>query len=1156
MESVQPPARPTGLDNSHGGDGILTRPRASSERDLMRSSMSIQRPDENRSPANFSRACESMLKTTTETGDIGMFSIKPLRLPQSLGTPRRLAAGYNPEIGHQKPRQNFQPYGVPVVDDRRRLPSYARDAASEVISMYESASQKSASRVFDEPDYRSYSMTQTSYSSYTLSNHRSYNSLRSQADANTQVQRPRSPFAYPARLKRPGFRPSSPALTDGGIVDYSRRAEIERIPQGVGHGTSSPSSLYAQRRRPHQSLRPDANRSTPSLLSQSSPPRRSSSPLVSRSNGISSYDWARRPGPASVNTSPARSTFSLASTVNLYASAQPPPTTTTPGKVPPPSPLYYDYTEDFEVEVYNEPATMEPPPPFRIDKTIPEDRPMSSERPLSMGPGSDDSYNALQALLPGRSVPLKCIQDKQPDHNALESKEEALAVQPTPTDTDATSSGDRSSISRDRKSVRLSGLGYGAQQLRSHVDEAFGNFPSSALEITDPNKQENSSVAESRNDQALSESLGKDAELPSARSSYSIITSIPHFPSPPNAQDISQSKDAADTASGKAAAGPFLKSSGSQEPVQDSSPPTKPSLTTQHQQIDANHSDSLKSHSRTLDKMRLSEYKPFGVVIPEPAEHINAIEAGNRHRSAQENQAVLKSVRRTPMTSPTVPEGFKLRKADTDHDHTPQMSLFNRRRAADSQRAPQIQPLKRSQYYGGRRLDLSSISDQEAPNVPNFSHQIPKKDMPRSESPMLAPKPISPARQLKLKNSVPQLMKALPPLPPEPSSRPGSPTSQLESEEIELPCKFSPLERDLGTNPIQIKPKVPAKTVLPKSTLSIENDKKVEPKTVGVVPTITATEDIVSLAGDSESSLPPPRMKLKVKSSGSQRPTSPPDSRPRNLAENYPWSSQTPSVRLPLVVPDPQVSLSKPPRFKLKVTRASNSTQGTIRVNRDSGESKSIAGLHLRNPKDLFTPSTGIDNIFRQVSRHLHSRKASMASSHADQIDTNLPSSSISNSTSTPNPPDPDFTQLPPVSVNPLGTSEARSVFSDDSSHVHGNHSLRLRGRLSNLRAKIAAPYANRAGTQSHDDITWRDRHGAEAPIPSATRSIPDLHSNRKSTDSVRPVRRWVEKARRQKLKAKVHVQGWLKEAKSAIVTRVRTRSNTGDGGNSNDIKD
>jgi hypothetical protein len=44
------------------------------------------------------------------------------------------------------------------------------------------------------------------------------------------VQRPRSPFPYPARLKRPGFRPSSPVLADGGGVDYSRRAEIERTP--------------------------------------------------------------------------------------------------------------------------------------------------------------------------------------------------------------------------------------------------------------------------------------------------------------------------------------------------------------------------------------------------------------------------------------------------------------------------------------------------------------------------------------------------------------------------------------------------------------------------------------------------------------------------------------------------------------------------------------------------------------------------------------------------------------------------------------------------------------------------------------------------------------------------------------------------------------
>jgi hypothetical protein len=199
------------------------------ERDSTYNGPNSREPDENRSPATLPRAFEGMLKTTTETGNIGMFSIKPSRAWQSLSTPRRIGGSYN-DNGLQKSRQTFQPFGVPNVDDRRRLPSYARDATSEVISMYETASQKSASRVFDDPDYRSHSMTQTSYSAYTLSNHRSYTSLRSQQDSSGLPQRPRSPFAYPARLKRPGFRPSSPALTDGGLVDYSRRAEIDRTP--------------------------------------------------------------------------------------------------------------------------------------------------------------------------------------------------------------------------------------------------------------------------------------------------------------------------------------------------------------------------------------------------------------------------------------------------------------------------------------------------------------------------------------------------------------------------------------------------------------------------------------------------------------------------------------------------------------------------------------------------------------------------------------------------------------------------------------------------------------------------------------------------------------------------------------------------------------
>jgi len=178
--------------------------------------------------ATIPKAFESMLKTTTETGDIGLFSIKPSRVHHSLSTPRRIGGNHNGN-SVQKSRHNFQPYGVPTVDDRRRLPSYARDVTSEVVSMYETASQKSASRASEDPDYRSYSMTQASHSAYTLSAHRSYVSLINQQHDRGPIQRPRSPFAYPARLRRTGFRPSSPALTDGGVIDYSRRTEIERV---------------------------------------------------------------------------------------------------------------------------------------------------------------------------------------------------------------------------------------------------------------------------------------------------------------------------------------------------------------------------------------------------------------------------------------------------------------------------------------------------------------------------------------------------------------------------------------------------------------------------------------------------------------------------------------------------------------------------------------------------------------------------------------------------------------------------------------------------------------------------------------------------------------------------------------------------------------
>lgn len=229
MESAGPFSCPASQEITLNA-GHTPRSRVLSERNAKHNALPKRDPDENRSPSTLPRSYQGMLKTTTETGDIGMFSIKPSRIPQALNSssPRGPTATYHED--QYRPRLDFQPYGVPVVDDRRRLPSYARDAASDILSMYDQNSQISGNQVSDHPDYRSYSMTQTSFPSYELSNHRSCASLRNQSDITGRLQRPRSPFAYPTRLRRPGFRPSSPALTDGGIVDYRRRAGIDRLP--------------------------------------------------------------------------------------------------------------------------------------------------------------------------------------------------------------------------------------------------------------------------------------------------------------------------------------------------------------------------------------------------------------------------------------------------------------------------------------------------------------------------------------------------------------------------------------------------------------------------------------------------------------------------------------------------------------------------------------------------------------------------------------------------------------------------------------------------------------------------------------------------------------------------------------------------------------
>ncbi|POR36155.1 Uncharacterized protein TPAR_03639 [Tolypocladium paradoxum] len=320
---------------------------------------------------------ESMLKTTTETGDIGIFSIK---------------AGASPATYHQPPRQrpylgdaSLLPPARPRLyednhspDEHRRLRSY-RDTTSEIISLYGSDNQqywmRPASPILDD-GHRSYSLT-TCSSSRQIPSQKSSGTLQSHSSG-SGLQRPRSPFPYPTRLKRPGVRPSSPALAENGGVDYTRMVELDRVSQRTIHGSYKPTYAHGPKRPPPLSLRADANRSTASLPSKASPgpyhfgpgPSRIRTPSSSLSGMSRPYDRHR-----AGSTDHSVRSASLTSIVDMYQRP------ITAGSTGPPlrsgGSFYYDYSEEFD-----KPAPLNP----GMDPVIPicpiPQRAGSNSRPM------------------------------------------------------------------------------------------------------------------------------------------------------------------------------------------------------------------------------------------------------------------------------------------------------------------------------------------------------------------------------------------------------------------------------------------------------------------------------------------------------------------------------------------------------------------------------------------------------------------------------------------------------------------------------------------------------------------------------------------------------------------------------------------------------
>jgi len=333
----------------------------------------------------------------------------------------------------------------------------------------------------------------------------------------------------------------------------------------------------------------------------------------------------------------------------------------------------------------------------------------------------------------------------------------------------------------------------------------------------------------------------------------------------------------------------------------------------------------------------------------------------------------------------------------------------------------------------------------------------------RSETPMLAPKPISPAKELRVKNSIPQLMKALPPLP----GHVGTPESliqEVSDDDMEAVMGYLPLRR------------------IAASTLgSISRD---EPPTME----LDDQPDWASRSGALPQKSPKFKVRLKNSVAGSNGTM---ESRPWNKDKNYPWMLHSPDIKLASVGP-----LSRPnpgnTRLRLKLSRAcldnGGEDDGTVKRPSRAGRSTTVSDLSLRPPRDLFSSPGAELRMFPRPPTPLSSRLGT------ESPGAESPRSTL-NHAALPSQPTPDAaagshrgasldTHLEKVvipGVTTPGTPSERGTFNSERGH-RGRRRF-LRQKLSNLARKAEAPPL----TQSiYPDASLRSYGGERVPLAAA----------------------------------------------------------------------
>ena len=170
---------------------------------------------------------QSMLRNGTEVGDVGELAFNPNRRPSpSQLSPSTLPSSvpssaskrtyrYRGEA-YLDPNENNMSHGIPPYPASRGMddgpsPSFTNRNRSQSST---GAQPRGQSKGPNNENGRSSAIMHRSSAARSVPRYPSHinGHLRSQGDP--RGMRPRSPLVYPTRLKRPGYRPSSPSLTE------------------------------------------------------------------------------------------------------------------------------------------------------------------------------------------------------------------------------------------------------------------------------------------------------------------------------------------------------------------------------------------------------------------------------------------------------------------------------------------------------------------------------------------------------------------------------------------------------------------------------------------------------------------------------------------------------------------------------------------------------------------------------------------------------------------------------------------------------------------------------------------------------------------------------------------------------------------------------